>query len=47
MIEFEDIKSAMRYLNNSERDLTVRNTKIYDTNTNELIAIVKLNKDKK
>ena len=44
MIEFEDIKSAMRYLNNSERDLTVRNTKIYDTHTNKLIAIIKLEK---
>ena len=33
MIEFEDIKSAMRYINNSERDLTVRKTKIYDTKT--------------
>ena len=44
MLEFEDIKSAMRYLNNSERDLIVRNTKIYDTHTNELIAIIKLEK---
>lgn len=44
MIEFEDIKSAMRYINNSERDLTVRKTKIYDTKTNELIAIIKIKK---
>ena len=44
MIEFKDIKSAMKYLNNSEKELTIRGMKIYSTETNELVGIINIKK---
>ena len=41
MIIFNDIKSAMRFINNSNQDLIIRKNIIYNHN-NEQIGIVNL-----
>ena len=41
MIEFMSIKDAMRFINKSETELTIRKNNIYNTQTNELVATVK------
>lgn len=41
MIEFMSIKDAMRFINKSDTELTIRKNNIYNTQTNELVATVK------
>lgn len=45
MVILKGIKSACKWLNNADREITARNNLFYDSNTNELLAEVKL-KDK-
>lgn len=39
---FKGIKPACKYLNNAEREVSIRKTQFYDTETRELLAEVKL-----
>lgn len=45
MTIYDDIKSAMRFLNNANQEVIARNNKFYNKN-GELIAIVNLPKKK-
>lgn len=42
MIILKGIKAACKWLNNADREITARNNLFYDSNTNELLAEVKL-----
>lgn len=42
---FKGIKNACKYLNNAEREVSIRKTQFYDTVTNELIAEVNLKQE--
>lgn len=44
MIIYEDIKSAMRFLNNANQEVIARNNKFYNKN-GECISIVNLQKE--
>ena len=46
MTVYDDIKSAMRFLNNANQEVIARNNKFYNKN-GELIAIVNLPKKNK
>ena len=43
---FDDIRSAMRFVNNSDQDLIIRKNNIFNTR-GELIGRISLNKPKK
>lgn len=45
MIEFNDIKSAMRFINNADQELVARYNKLYNKD-GELVAIVNIPKKK-
>ena len=42
MIVLKGIKAACKWLNNADREITIRKNLFYDSNTNELLAEVKL-----
>ena len=41
MVEFNDIKSAMRFINDANQELVIRKNEVYDKN-GVCIAIIKL-----
>lgn len=43
MVEFNDIKSAMRFINDSNQELVIRKNEVYDKN-GVCIAVIKIQK---
>lgn len=47
VIKFDEIKKAMRYINNANMPLIIRRNMIFHGETNELLAIIKYENKKK
>ena len=46
MVIIKGIKAACKWLNHADREITTRNNLFYDSNSNELLAEVKLKDEK-
>ena len=44
MIEFDNIKEAMNFINKADFELTIRKNKLNKSSTNEEIGIINFNK---